>query len=796
MRFFHPRLAPLTLALQLGLPLALSLTIPPAQAQTHVQRYDLPAGPLGESLNRLASQAGIALSFDANRVRDLRAPALQGSYSLDEAFAHLLEGSGLEAQGGKAGYVLVKVPSVDAYELGATTISGKAPGSITEDTGSYTTAFSSSSTRLNLTPQETPQTVTVLTRQRLDDQRLENITDALDATPGITVVREGVGADNDSFWSRGFQINNYEIDGVPTASSLGSYRSSTVMYDRVEIVRGATGLISGLGTPSATINLIRKRPTEAFQLSWTGQTGNWERYGSGVDVSGPLNVTGTVRGRFVTDYKTQHSWIDRYKSETRSLYGITELDLSDDTLLTLGFSHLLDNVNAPLRNGFPLYYSNGKRFNFKRRANSSPDWSYYDSETDNFFGSIEHHFNNGWSGKLELSHTGYRYAGLVTYLGGSIDPTTGAGTYIAPTLWTASPKQDSVDMYFTGPFSLMGRDHELITGVTLSKINELDTKQYDGWLYPGSGYDGSISDIRNWSGAVPEPTFAKIGENDTRENQHAAYLTSRLHITDATSLIFGSRLIDWKRTIDRTSESGEKSKTKNQESGVFIPYAGIVYALNDNWSLYSSYTKIFNPQGYWVRDKDNSSLAPEEGTSYEVGIKGAFNQGRLTGSLALFNTEQDNLAIYNLDSASYISEQGASTNGVELEFNGELSTNWQISAGYSYTFTEDVSGQRIVTHVPQHSIKTFSTYRLPAEWSKFTVGGGVNWQSKTGYDLATYTQGSYALVNLMARYDITDHLSTTLNLNNLLDKEYFSGASSYGVYGAPRNLMLTTRWKF
>lgn len=279
--------------------------------------FDIPAGPLAPALSRFGQAAHILLSYPSTLTAGRSTAGLHGNFDVDQGLAMLLAGSGLEASRSANGNYTLQASSSGAMELSAVSISGKAPGSTTEGTGLYTTYSSSSSTRLNLTPQETPQSLTVMTRQRLDDQRLTNLTDALEATPGIIVVRDGLGAESDSYWSRGFAIQNYEVDGVPTNTRLDNYSQSMAMYDRVEIVRGATGLISGMGNPSATINLIRKRPTADAQASITGEAGTWDRYGTGFDVSGPLTEAGNIRGRFVADYKTEKAWIDRYSSQSQ-----------------------------------------------------------------------------------------------------------------------------------------------------------------------------------------------------------------------------------------------------------------------------------------------------------------------------------------------------------------------------------------------------------------------------------------------------------------------------------------------
>ena len=244
------------------------------------QHYQIAAGPLASQLNLLSAQAGIYLAGDATLTNGKTSQAINGTFSVDQALHLLLANTGLLAVPvGEGRYQLQAAPaSSNSLELSSTTISGKAPGSTSEGNGSYTAYSSSSSTRLNLTQKETPQSVTVITRQRLDDQKLNNLTDVLEASPGIAVTRAGLGTENDSYWSRGFQIQNFEIDGVPTSTRMDNYTQSTAMYDRVEIVRGATGLISGMGNPSATINLIRKRPTAYAQASITAEAGSWLRH--------------------------------------------------------------------------------------------------------------------------------------------------------------------------------------------------------------------------------------------------------------------------------------------------------------------------------------------------------------------------------------------------------------------------------------------------------------------------------------------------------------------------------------
>ncbi|MFS0827791.1 TonB-dependent siderophore receptor [Pseudomonas phoenicis] len=767
------------------------------QAQAQRFAFDIAAQPLADALDAYSAQTRYQVIYTAAELQGRQAPPLKGQYTAREAIEALTADSNAQLLQPNATSFVVSVPPSDnpGLQLDALSISGKAPGSTTEGTGLYTTYSSSSSTRLNLTPKETPQSLTVMTRQRLDDQRLTSLNEVLEQTPGVTASHTSIGAENNTYWSRGFQINNFEIDGVPTSSRIDNSTQYTAMYDRVEVVRGATGLISGSGTPSATINLIRKRPTFEPQVSVNAEAGSWDRYGLGLDASGPLTESGNVRGRLVLDYKDQSYWVDRMSSDAALVFGITEFDLSEDTLLTAGFSFANTHTNAPVRAGFPAYFSNGVKTDFPRSTNSSPDWAYYDRKVTNLFTSLEHSFANGWSAKAEVSHTQNSFDQVTSYLNGSIDQASGAGAYLYPNRWSGTPRQNTFDAYLTGPFSLFGREHELIVGTTLSRYQE-HTPDRGGWVGPWTGYDGTIGNFFEWDGSGPRPDFTPVGKNHIDEDQYAAFVTSRFSLTDATHLILGGRVTDWKRESENTPYGGEASRDVEERHGLFLPYAGLVYDLNDTWSVYGSYTKIFNPQSYGMKSVNGGPLDPQEGVGYELGVKASFNDDALNASLALFRIEQDNLAVYLRDPDIYTLEQGTNTQGVELSLDGTLSEGWQVMAGYAYSVSNDEENRRIVTNIPRHSLKTFTTYRLPGAWDKLTVGGGVNWQSKYGQDLQTFTQGSYALVNLMTRYDVTPKMSVKLNLNNVFDKRYYGYADSWVVYGEPRNFMTQVEYRF
>lgn len=790
----HPRfqLAPLVLATALALPLLAAIAAPAhAQAATAAAvPIALPAQPLGTALNELARQAQLQLLVHPDLVAGKQAPAVSGTLTPRQALDRVLAGSGLDADLQGAEVIIRQAPAAaSATTLNTITVSGKAPGSTTEGTGSYTTFSTSSSTRLNLTPQETPQSVTVITRQRMDDQRLNSLIDVLEATPGITLKPFSLGSDSPQMWARGSSITNFQIDGVPVASSMSNYLQSAAIYDRMEIVKGATGIMSGLGTPAATINMVRKRPTVEPLTSLRVEAGNWSRYGAGLDISRGLNEDASVRGRLVADYRRDGAWVSNYRQDYGVLYGIGEVDLGPNTLLTAGFSHINRDTKAPIR-AFYEIYSNGQPTGAGLSDGASPDWSYYDHTLSSVFTSIEHTFGSGWSAKAELTHGRYQYEALMASPVGEVDQRTGLGGSAHMIHWASKNRQTSLDSYITGPFSLLGRQHELIAGVTVSRLDQ------DSPGYPAPRVN--LTNIFDWANEVSLPTAAQTGQTTSKEYQYSAYLNTRLQLTDAASLLLGSRVTNWKRDRSNLSfATGNTTATDQRETGIFVPYVGLVYALNDTYSLYGSYTKIFNPQGPGVIDINGNPLDPEEGISYEAGIKASFHDGALNTNLSVFRTNLKTFPEWDVDTRTYFPLNDIYTQGIEAEIAGELAPGWQLGAGYTYSVTRNKDRDRLMTRIPLNTFKLSTTYRLPGDWNKLTVGGGLHWESKTGDPLDTFTQNSYALLNLMARYDVNKQLTLAAHLNNVLDKRYLSGVSdTRGLYGPPRNFMVSAKYSF
>lgn len=693
-----------------------------------------------------------------------------------------------------------------ALELDATAITDTvtpAADAVTEGTQSYTTRSARTATPLDMSLRETPQSVSVVTQQRIEDQDLRTINDVVNNSVGVSMNRYET--DRGQINARGFVLNSLMIDGVPTIWeqpwSSGEIFGSLAMYDRVEVVRGANGLMTGAGDPSASLNMVRKRASSReLTGSIEGSAGSWDTYRTLGDVSMPLNEAGTIRGRLVGEVEDGNSWIDMKGNKRQTFYGTMDIDLTPDTTLWFGLSQQDNKAKSPAWGLLPVWYSDGGRTDWSRSKSMSTDWSKWDTSTDTYFANLEHTFANDWRAKVGYSYSERNSDSYLMYPSGFPNRTTGAleGSFAGYNGGAYKVKTTQYD-YFAqvdGPFQALGRSHDLAFGYSYSKQKfDADTRGYIGL---GAGFDFN-SDFGH---SIPEPAWGGLTDSDeSQTTQEGLYAATRLNVADDLKVILGARNSNYKK--DRM---GSKLEAKNEVT----PYAGVVYDLADNLSAYVSYTEIFLPQS--ERDLNRKQLEPIVGESYETGLKAEFLDGRLNTSAAIFRIKQDNLAqSTGIDIPGVTPRESAyegtdvTSEGFELEVSGELAVGWNASVGYTQFKVRDSDGRAANTLYPTKLLRTFTTYRLPGAFNKLTIGGGVNWQDSI-YTYATNPQGgtekvsqdAYALVNLMARYDITDNLSAQLNANNLTDEKYFDMSDSFGgiTYGAPRSLTASAKYRF
>lgn len=784
-------------------PLTLLCVLVSGLAVADPHPFNIAPQPLASALNRLAAQSGLQVIFDGTLVVGKNSLGVVGSIEPEAALAEVLKGSGLTWRStGDSSVMLEKAPEpTGTLQLGETAIVGQALGETTENTGSYTTGAMQTATKLPLTLRETPQSVSVVTRKRMDDKAMTTMSDVAQSAPGI-FLNNSNGTGRPTFSARGFDVDTVMYDGFPTSllTYIPSSDATLAMYDRVEIVRGATGLAQGAGSPAGAINLVRKRPTHKFQATLTGSAGSWDDYSSTLDIGGPLNDSGTLRARTVLSRQDAKSFRESVESDADLYYGVVDADLSDTTTLTLGAFRQKDHTNY-VWGGLPMARGGG-HLGLPRDTFLGHDWEYMDNRTTGYFATLEQGLANDWKLRMAAMQSTTDTEVLASSIWG----------YNRHYLWTQAmeQKEKGYDLALSGPFQFLGQEHDVAVGVSKRQLDYRSGKLWESFI--DSNVDLFAWDPRGHT----QPNMVK-GPDSRLETttQDSVYASTRLRLTEPLSLILGGRL-DWYEFQSRATPDISYKVTRN-----LTRYAGLVYDLDANHSVYVSYTDIFKPQT--EKGVGGQVITPIVGENYEVGIKGEYFDGALNASMAVFQIDQKNRAQELPDvkgcgstatSSCYEASGLVRSRGIDLEIQGALTENWQLAGGYTYTQTKYVNdatasleGQDFNRRLPRQLFKLSTIYTLPGNLQRWRVGGDVYQQSKirtaggAGATAWKNQQGSYTTVGLVAGYKASEQLDLQLNVNNLFDRTYYvsianGGYEPYDVYGDPRNFKLTARYSF
>lgn len=658
-----------------------------------------------------------------------------------------------------------------------------------EKTKSYTVEETTSATRLGTSIRETPQSISVITRQQLDDFRVLTINDALSYTTGI--LAERVETDRNYYSARGFDITNFQVDGIGAPMTYGlTYGDlDLAVYDRLEVLRGANGLLTATGNPSATINFIRKRPTKEFQAKADVSLGSWDNKRLDADVSGAFNADGSVRGRLVVAHQDTDSYLDRYSKERTVAYGVIEADITDNTTLALGHTYHQNDASGNNWGSLPLLYDDGSKRQYKRSDSTAPEWSYWNVDTNITFAELTHHFNNDWKIKGQITRKETDSDARLNYIFGNENRATGLGLFTWPGMYRTVAEDHTADIYASGPFELAGRKHELVFGGTWSKSDVVEKER--------SGPIGALTSFEN-AATAPLPTFAdpeKKADFETKTTN--IYAAAKLNPTDNLKITLGGSLLSYE--LEGVSYGVPQDA---DEDNKFTPYIGAVYDLNDTHSIYASYTGIYKPQ--IEVGSDLKPLAPLEGENHEVGIKSEWFNKKLNSSFALFRTEQQNVAqqVGVVGIRAVYDGIKATSKGYEFDVSGEVTDRLSVSAGYTRLMSlKGDKDENVNPHIPRHLAHLTAVYQLPFI-ENLKVGASLNWQSDIHADIGNvrYEQDSYATLNLMANYKIDNHWSAALNLYNVTDEKYLTSLKwanfGQGYYAAPFNGLATLTWRY
>ncbi len=355
----------------------------------------------------------------------------------------------------------------------------------------YNVTSTSAGTKMQMTQRDIPQSVTIVSQQRMEDQQLQTLGEVMENTLGIS--KSQADSDRALYYSRGFQIDNYMVDGIPTYFesrwNLGDALSDMALFERVEVVRGATGLMTGTGNPSAAINMVRKHATSReFKGDVSAEYGSWNKERYVADLQSPLTEDGKIRARIVGGYQNNDSWLDRYNSEKTFFSGIVDADLGDLTMLSAGYEYQRIDVNSPTWGGLPRWNTDGSSNSYDRARSTAPDWAYNDKEINKVFMTLKQRFADTWQATLNATHSEVEFDSKMMYVdayvnkadGMLVGPYSNYGPgfdYVGGTGWNSGKRKvDALDLFADGSYELFGRQHAE-DGVVNNGITDTDDRE-------------------------------------------------------------------------------------------------------------------------------------------------------------------------------------------------------------------------------------------------------------------------------------------------------------------------------
>ncbi|GAB2797301.1 TonB-dependent siderophore receptor [Halomonas shantousis] len=650
-----------------------------------------------------------------------------------------------------------------------------------EETEGYSVDAATVGTKVPAALRDIPQSITVITRDAIEDRNLDTLDELGRRTPGMRVLSNDDG--RSSIYARGYEYDEYNIDGLPAPmQSINGTVPNLAAFDRVEVMRGPSGLFNSTSEMGGIVNLVRKRPTHDFQGHVTGRYGSWDQRYLETDIAGPIDAEGRVRGRLVITDRSTDGFVDHNDNENQTFYGALDFDLDEATTLSLAFLRQLKDITV---NNGQATDANGNLLYSDRSAFFGADWNDFTMQSNDTFAELTHRFSNGGYGRFAVRYSDRKADYNYAFGGGSI---TDAGTLsVAGTAGDIDQQALSMDASYSQPFAALGNVSEFVVG---ADYKHYETDSLNGRARLGTTTVDAFDDI----------AYVDILDNylsaDTRETLKETGLYSKLTFRPVAplALIVGGRISGYEVELENHLSGNDYTRDDNEFTG----YAGAVYDLDSHHSLYASYSEVFKPQTDY--DAEGDLLEPREGTQYEVGVKGSYFGGDLGARLSAFRLYDDNFAA-SVPSESYSDAIGERRiQGGEIELTGSVTEQWDIIAGYAYMETDVDRGDVPTTFMlmPRHTVNLWTQYGFAGgRLDGVHLGGGVT--AMSDFETTAVHAPGYAVFDAMLGYDFTSQLTGQLNFNNIFDREYYTRVGSTGTFnmlGEPASVVASLRYDF
>ena len=792
----------LALAIALSAPLASTSLIAAEQASS-VRAYNLPAAPLASTLNQIASQAGLALTLNPSLAAGKTSAPVQGQFDPQGALREALRGTGLQLEQSSAGtYTLVAIPE-GVVALPETNITGQ--GSYESAWGpvdGYVATRTAAGTKTDTPIVEAPRSISVVTREQMDDRAVLSLNDALRYTAGV--MSSGYGSDSRSDWLRirGFDPSQF-LDGLPLPK--GSFANPKVEpwnLERIAVLRGPASSVYGQTPPGGMLDMVSRRPQAESSHEVEVQAGSNEHKQINFDSTGKLDDEGQFLYRVSGVVRDSNAPVDHIPDKRYNIAPSLTWNISDDTHLTFISQYTRDDTGItgqflPLQ-GTKLASAAGKISHHKNLGD--PDWEHYDRTYYALGYAFDHRLNDVWQFKQNLRYTksDLSFQGVTASLGANTVSADGTLVRDASKI-DEDISQFAVDNNFQADFQTGALSHTLLLGLDHQRSNT----NYK-WMYAYA--NAPTSNVNNpvYGQDFSNVNFSTYNDYGQKINQTGVYIQDQIAL-DQWRLTLGGRE-DWIHTATTFNATGV---TDTDRSKAFSGNVGLSYVFENGFTPYLSYTESFQP-ATGTAISATRSFKPTEGRQYEAGLKYQPPGTRALFTAAVYDLRQKNVQVTE---GLVTTQQGeVQVRGLELEATADVTDNLKLVGSYSYTDTEVLEGNTLSTgkrmqQIPRNQASLWGDYTWHAGvLDGFGVGAGVRYVGDTYGDAAnTYLGhvGSNTVYDASVHYDL-GRLSNSLkgaslavDAKNIFNKEYLSTCDgSWCYYGDERNVVASVNYKW
>lgn len=799
-------LQPLTLAMALLSPLAISPVLAQAQSMQEAQSQltlDIAAGPLARTLNRIAQQAGLAISFQSHLTADKSAPALQGRYTLQQALEKALEGSELQAvKKVTGGYTLVKSGAqVSSVALDQLMVIGR------KEHG-YTAPESVSATRSYVPIQDIPRSVQVVSQQFLKDLNIERIEDALMYIPGVERAND-LGQLEHSVTIRGFSSDGMVFRNGKRQNYGGQIDKHTI--ERIEVLKGPASVQFGANSPGGVVNVITKKPQKDGQRIVKASVDEHGKRELMADITGSVDGNERVLYRVIASGENSETHRDFSEVETATFAPSLRLLLSDDTIVDLNYQYQYSQ--RPINQGLP-------QENFTARSQipeglasrnfgEPGDQGEYKNHLLNL--DLQQQLNDNW--RAELSYTyvdqdlstrstsGWPYFPVDGVDEDGIPVTAGMmyrETFGYPQSETTTHQASAL---LHGDLDIGETNHLITLGVDYSTR---DSEGEFGWAVThDNSYSAPVFNIFNpvW-GQYNEPI--EIQSTDiTNTDAVGLFVNDTIYLSEAFVLNAGLRYDEVERDYREVYTDGSDDYTSGGKESDISWNAGVLYKQSPKLSWYASYATSFEPN---YAEPDVGEHKNSRGKQWELGIKGNLDD-ELLYTLVYFDLTKSNIPkTLPDDTTRFVGEQ--QSRGVELDISYELTDRWKLLASYAYTdaeYTKDQEQPELegnsVPGVSPHSAALFSHYSLDEQLAGLSVFGGFKYKGSAPFnDANSFDTAAFTLIDVGVQYRLRmagdSQLDLQAGVRNLTDEAGIWTDTWSVNYSTPRTFYMTADYRF